>query len=175
MSSNQRGPVYLFVALLGLAFACVCLVAVGFGATRAARDFDGFGASNVASAIFPSPTPERAVAVVQQSAAPAQAPVEITIDPSADAEPQILRAVYLKVNPSVVKVENLTAIGDGTQTDELVPQGQGSGFVWDASGLIVTNAHVVEGTDTVRVIFSDDRSATGEVLGADANSDLAVI
>ncbi|MCA9869391.1 MAG: trypsin-like peptidase domain-containing protein, partial [Anaerolineae bacterium] len=175
MSSNQRGPVYFFVALIGIAFACICLVAVGFGATRFAGSFTGFDVPNVASDVFPSPTPLRTVADAPQAAVAIQSPVEITIDPGADAEPQILRAVYLKVNPSVVKVENLTAIGDSTQTDELVPQGQGSGFVWDARGDIVTNAHVVEGTDTVRVIFADDRSVTGEVLGADPNSDLAVI
>lgn len=175
MSSNQRGPVYFFVALIGIAFACLCLVAVGFGASRFARDFNGFDSPNAASAIFPSPTPMRVIADSSQAVQPAAAPVEITIDPAADAEPQILRAVYLKVNPSVVKVENLTTITDSTQTQDLVPQGQGSGFVWDASGLIVTNAHVVEGTDTVRVVFSDDRSVTGQVLGADPNSDLAVI
>ena len=175
MSSNQRGPVYFFVALIGIAFACLCLVAVGFGASRFARDFNGFNSPNAASAIFPSPTPMRVIADSSQAVQPAAAPVEITIDPAADAEPQILRAVYLKVNPSVVKVENLTTITDSTQTQDLVPQGQGSGFVWDASGLIVTNAHVVEGTDTVRVVFSDDRSVTGQVLGADPNSDLAVI
>jgi 2-alkenal reductase len=92
-----------------------------------------------------------------------------------DPEPEILRAVYRKVNPSVVKVINLTAPDLGAQTDELLPQGQGSGFVWDAGGLIVTNAHVVEGAREVQVVFSDDRTASGEVLGADGNSDLAVI
>ncbi|MEZ4769723.1 MAG: trypsin-like peptidase domain-containing protein [Caldilineales bacterium] len=174
MSSNQRGPVYFFVALIGLAFMCVCLVAVGFGATRMADQLNWPPAENSVSVAFPSPTPVAGVAA-QQASVPVQAPVEITIDPALDPEPQILRAVYLKVNPSVVKVENLTTLGDGSQTDELVPQGQGSGFVWDARGDIVTNAHVVEGTDTVRVIFADDRAVTGQVLGADPNSDLAVI
>lgn len=174
MSSNQRGPVYFFVALIGLAFLCLCLVAVGFGATRMAGQLNWPGSENSAALAFPSPTPLGSVAV-QQASAPVQAPVEITIDPAADAEPQILRAVYQKVNPSVVKVENLTTIGDGAQTGDLVPQGQGSGFVWDAQGDIVTNAHVVEGTDTVRVYFADDRSVSGEVVGSDPNSDLAVI
>ena len=99
----------------------------------------------------------------------------IDIQPGSDPEPEILRAVYRKVNPSVVKVINLASINLGTQTDELLPQGQGSGFVWDANGIIVTNAHVVEGAREVQIVFFDDRTASGDVLGADANSDLAVI
>ena len=99
----------------------------------------------------------------------------INIDPSADVEPQILRAVYQKANPSVVKIVSLGVAPTADEGQDLLPQGQGSGFVWDADGYIVTNAHVVEGTDTVQVIFADDRSVTGTVLGADAFSDLAVI
>lgn len=174
MSSNQRGPVYLFAALIGLAFICLCLVAAGFGAVRLTRQITDLGTPDFPALLLPTATPVResvsAPATDQQPAS-----VEIVIDPAADAEPQILRAVYRKVNPSVVKVENLTVVPTAAETEELLPQGQGSGFVWDASGLIVTNAHVVEGTDTVRIVFADDRSVTGEVLGADPNSDLAVI
>ena len=85
----------------------------------------------------------------------------ITIDPDADVEPQILRAVYQKANPSVVKIVSLGVVPTAAEGEDLLPQGQGSGFVWDAAGYIVTNAHVVEGTDTVQVIFADDRSVTG--------------
>ena len=52
MSSNQRGPVYFFVALIGLAFMCICLVAVGFGATRMAGQFNWPGSENSASLAF---------------------------------------------------------------------------------------------------------------------------
>jgi 2-alkenal reductase len=106
---------------------------------------------------------------------PVLAPVVINIDPSADVEPQILRAIYQKANPSVVKVVSLGIIPAAVEGEDLLPQGQGSGFVWDAAGYIVTNAHVVEGTDAVQVIFADDRAVTGQVLGADAFTDLAVI
>ncbi len=51
----------------------------------------------------------------------------------------------------------------------------GSGFVWDTAGHIVTNNHVVEGTDLIRVNFSDGRSILAELVGADATSDLAVL
>ncbi|MBK9232599.1 MAG: trypsin-like peptidase domain-containing protein [Anaerolineae bacterium] len=59
--------------------------------------------------------------------------------------------------------------------DELVPVSQGSGFVWGAEGHIVTNAHVIEGEEGVRITFSDGTSATAEVIGADPDSDLAVV
>jgi S1-C subfamily serine protease len=54
-------------------------------------------------------------------------------------------------------------------------QGLGSGFVWDTEGHIVTNNHVVEGADEITVTFADGSSAPAELVGADPDSDLAVI
>ncbi|RKI04136.1 Do family serine endopeptidase [Corallococcus sp. AB004] len=54
-------------------------------------------------------------------------------------------------------------------------QGLGSGFVIDPSGLVLTNNHVVEGADTVRVKLEDGRSFEAEVLGRDALTDVALI
>lgn len=54
-------------------------------------------------------------------------------------------------------------------------RGQGSGFVWDEEGHIVTNHHVVANASTVEVVFSDGTRAEAEVLGSDPNADLAVI
>ncbi|MBX3594690.1 MAG: trypsin-like peptidase domain-containing protein [Sphingomonas sp.] len=51
----------------------------------------------------------------------------------------------------------------------------GSGFVIDASGLILTNAHVVAKLDTVEVAFADGRKYKGRVLGRDGRTDLAVV
>ncbi len=56
-----------------------------------------------------------------------------------------------------------------------VEQGTGSGFIIDAEGLILTNAHVIEGADRVLVTLKDGRELTGEVLGEDRLTDLAVI
>jgi len=57
-----------------------------------------------------------------------------------------------------------------------VEQGIGSGFVIDADrGHVLTNAHVVDGTDTVRVTLADGRRTTAEVLGSDRESDLALL
>ncbi|MEB3343699.1 HhoA/HhoB/HtrA family serine endopeptidase [Okeania sp.] len=58
---------------------------------------------------------------------------------------------------------------------EYQQRGQGSGFIIDGSGIILTNAHVVKGADTVTVKLKDGRSFEGEVRGLDEPSDLAVI
>ncbi|NEZ66718.1 PDZ domain-containing protein [Leptolyngbyaceae cyanobacterium CCMR0082] len=54
-------------------------------------------------------------------------------------------------------------------------QGQGSGFIVDGSGLVLTNAHVVNGADKVTITLRDGRTFDGEVKGTDEPSDLAVV
>ncbi|HAG82046.1 MAG TPA: serine protease [Cyanobacteria bacterium UBA12227] len=54
-------------------------------------------------------------------------------------------------------------------------RGQGSGFIIDKSGIILTNAHVVDQADKVTVILKDGRSVEGKVQGADEVTDLAVV
>ena len=55
------------------------------------------------------------------------------------------------------------------------PTGSGTGFVFDSSGWIATNQHVVEDAAVVAVIFDDGQQVRGEVVGRDAYADLAVI
>ena len=54
-------------------------------------------------------------------------------------------------------------------------RGQGSGFVMNESGYILTNAHVVDGADEIRVSLSDRRELVATLIGADAQSDVAVL
>lgn len=58
---------------------------------------------------------------------------------------------------------------------EEVVKGLGSGFIIDRSGIILTNAHVVEGADRVTVSLKDGRTLDGEVKGVDSVTDLAVV
>ncbi|MEB3885704.1 HhoA/HhoB/HtrA family serine endopeptidase [Lyngbya sp. CCY1209] len=58
---------------------------------------------------------------------------------------------------------------------EYQQRGQGSGFIVDSNGVILTNAHVVRGADRVTVTLRDGRELQGEVKGADEPSDLAVV
>ena len=54
-------------------------------------------------------------------------------------------------------------------------RGSGSGFVFGSDGRILTNAHVVDGADTVTVKFKDGRELAGKVLGVDTVTDVAVV
>ena len=54
-------------------------------------------------------------------------------------------------------------------------QGMGSGFIVHADGVVITNAHVVEGADEVRVKLSDRREFKGKVAGVDRLTDVAVV
>ena len=58
---------------------------------------------------------------------------------------------------------------------EVVALGEGSGWVYDAQGNIVTNAHVVEGASQIDITFSDGSLRAAEVVGSDPHSDLAII
>jgi len=64
--------------------------------------------------------------------------------------------------------------GSPFSRQELVT-GQGSGFITDSNGIIMTNAHVVKNADQVKVTLKDGRIFTGEVKGYDELTDLAVV
>ena len=56
-----------------------------------------------------------------------------------------------------------------------VERSLGSGFVVDAAGHILTNAHVIEGATTIRVVFDDERELDATIVGVDPATDIAVI
>lgn len=66
-------------------------------------------------------------------------------------------------------------MGVPNQPTQRVERGTGSGFILNANGTIVTNAHVVEGADVVTVTLKDGRELRGDVLGEDPLTDVAVI
>ena len=65
--------------------------------------------------------------------------------------------------------------GGVTPPSQRTERGQGSGFIYDPSGLLITNAHVVEGSTRVTVGLPDGRRAAGRVVGVDPVTDLAVV
>jgi S1-C subfamily serine protease len=86
-----------------------------------------------------------------------------------------------KVGPAVVRIDTVKRVvnplgglfGSGPSIQQ--QQGQGSGFITRSDGVIITNAHVVEGTTEVSVTLSDGRSFNGKVLGSDPLTDIAVV
>jgi serine protease Do len=75
-----------------------------------------------------------------------------------------------KVSGSVVKIDILQTTNRGIRT-----VGYGSGFVVSPDGFIITNNHVVEKSDSLKVTFKDGKTYEGKIIGTDPISDLAVI
>ncbi|BAT55696.1 Peptidase S1 and S6, chymotrypsin/Hap [Nostoc sp. NIES-3756] len=110
-----------------------------------------------------------------------------------NADPNFVTQVVQRVGPAVVRIEASRTVTSrlpaefndpffrrffGSQLPqqrERLERGTGSGFIINANGNILTNAHVVDGADTVRVILKDGRSFQGKVLGTDNLTDVAVI
>lgn len=84
--------------------------------------------------------------------------------PSTISEETNLTSIFQEVEQSVVSIEPLEE-----------DAGQGSGFVYDNEGHIITNEHVVRGEESVRVLFTDGTSEEAEVIGSDTDTDLAVL
>ena len=101
----------------------------------------------------------------------AAAPPAAALQPEEDA----VIGVFRETSPSVVFVTNV-ALAQNQYMDEFaIPQGAGSGFVWDKAGHIVTNFHVVQGGDAFLVTFDDQTQAQAKLVGADLNKDIAVL
>ena len=65
--------------------------------------------------------------------------------------------------------------GSSQGLDDRFLRGEGSGFVWDEEGHILTNYHVVQNADTLNVVFSDGYEVEASFVGGDPDSDLAVL
>jgi 2-alkenal reductase len=100
---------------------------------------------------------------------PVEPPTSVSL-PQVASEDQVLVDLYDRVNPSVVNITIYTS-SDG----QVVPLGQGSGFIYDSTGDIITNAHVVHGADQIEVTFHDGLTRIAELVGEDLHSDLAVV
>ena len=87
-----------------------------------------------------------------------------------------VRRVVDQRKPAVVLVANLAGSG-APDPIQPVPQqrGIGSGVIIDAAGHIVTNNHVVEGAQTLRVVLPDGRTFDAKLVGRDPRTDLAVV
>ena len=95
--------------------------------------------------------------------------------PAYDAEEQNNIAVYKKVLPSVVNITSTTLVFNFFY-GAVPQQGQGSGFILDRAGHVLTNYHVVEGANRgIEVMLSNKRRYTAKVVGTDRAHDLALL
>jgi S1-C subfamily serine protease len=84
--------------------------------------------------------------------------------------------VFKRIGPSVVHITTLAnERGLFSMNVQQVPRGTGSGFVWDDSGHIVTNFHVIQGGNAARVTLADQTSYPAQLVGTFPDRDLAVL
>jgi len=84
--------------------------------------------------------------------------------------------IFSKASPAVVYVTNRALRRDFFSLNvQEIPQGAGTGFVWDESGLVVTNFHVIAGAHRVTVTLQDRSEHEAEVIGLAPEKDLAVL
>lgn len=114
--------------------------------------------ADTAAVVATATTPVTADVV---QAAPVEAPAVVGAPGDVLAQQQAFIDVYAKANPAVVHI--------GLQS------GQGSGFVYDQAGYIVTNNHVVAAGGPILVAFADGSEKEARLVGTDPDSDLAVI
>jgi len=108
----------------------------------------------------------------------------VPVDESLIKNQDALSNLYNQVSASVVNIQvtlsasasGLSAPGFNTpQGSAPVQQAEGSGFIYDNDGHIVTNNHVVDGAETVTVVFNNGEWAKATVVATDPQADLAVI
>ncbi len=137
----------------------------------------------------------RASEAAPNAPAEVEAPAIAQAAPAAPATPSsFVTAAVERVGPAVVRIDTERTVtrsadpflddpffrqffGDRmpTMPRERRQRGQGSGFIIDRSGTILTNAHVVDRADRVTITLKDGREFEGEVKGADSVTDLAVV
>jgi S1-C subfamily serine protease len=107
-------------------------------------------------------------------AGPAAAPRPVTARGDLSSAEKSTIELFQRSSPSVVYVTTLERTRFLFDVME-VPQGTGSGFIWDADGHIVTNFHVIANSSNVRVTLDDQSTFPARVVGVAPDKDLAIL
>ncbi len=117
----------------------------------------------------------RASGALDQPAAAVTAPIGQTTgvtQPIKIDESSAIIAVAAKVGPAVVRI---VTSASANPNDPTATEGIGSGIIYDKNGWILTNRHVVSGSDTLQVELKDGRRFEGKIYGIDTLTDLAIV
>jgi S1-C subfamily serine protease len=121
-----------------------------------------------------------AIDAVDQSSALDLASVEVSgrVESTGDLADSETRTIELfrVTSPSVVHITTSKVARDFFSMNlQEIPQGSGTGFVWDKTGHIVTNNHVIQNADVAMVAFDDQTSFPAKLVGVAPDKDLAVL
>jgi S1-C subfamily serine protease len=107
---------------------------------------------------------------------PKAAPRTVTPRGELRAEEKLNIALFKQASPAVVNITVLGVERDMfTLNQYQIPQGTGSGFVWDTAGNIITNFHVIQNADGAQVTLADQSNWKARVVGVAPDKDLAVL
>ena len=85
-------------------------------------------------------------------------------------------ALFRQASPSVVHITAIAVQRDlFTLKPYQIPEGTGSGFIWDTSGNVITNFHVIQNADAAQVTLADQSNWKAKLVGAAPDKDLAVL
>jgi len=94
----------------------------------------------------------------------------------AGANENFISAAVDKTGSAVVRINSSRKVTSrSSESGQAIARGTGSGFIVKSDGLVMTNAHVVDGADQVTVKLKDGREFTGQVVGEDKLTDVAVV
>ncbi len=103
-------------------------------------------------------------------------PRPVVINDKLGADETATIEVFKKTAPSVVHITSLIARRDRMSLDVTeIPQGTGSGFVWDTAGHVVTNSHVIADADRAQITLDDGTTYAARLVGQEESKDLAVL
>src|SRR5579859_5121201 len=92
-----------------------------------------------------------------------------------DAYSQAVIGAVERVAPAVVKIDVRQRLVGGRRNQRMEVGGSGSGFIFTPDGLILTNSHVVQRASSIEVTLADARRLRADLVGEDAETDLAVV
>jgi len=115
-------------------------------------------------------------AAVETEASPARPRQQASLATQLSGEERATIGIFQQAAPGVVYITSLTVRRNFFSLDaQEIPQGTGTGFLWDRQGHVVTNYHVIRGASRAQVTLADHSTWDAELVGVAPEKDLAVL